>query len=60
LHLALEDGALFAQLGAPPSLAGFYVMFALAEFFLEATPFDKLLEAAQGRTNRFTVVDAHP
>jgi len=35
-------------------------MFALAEFFLETTSFDKLLEAAQGRTNRFTVVDAHP
>src|SRR5439155_11743404 len=57
---ALADGAEFAQLGAPPEFTGLLVVFALPQLLEEAAALEQFLEAAQGRTDRFPVVDAHP
>jgi len=56
----LADGAQLAQLGAPPRLTGLLVVFPLAQLLGQAAPLEQLLEAAQGRADRLTVVDAHP
>src|SRR5262245_16152436 len=59
-HLALADGALLAQLGAAARLARLFVVLALAQLLGESAPLQQFLKAAQGRANRFPVVDAHP
>jgi hypothetical protein len=59
-HLAPTYGASLTQLCAPPNLARFLVMAALAQLLLETAPFQQPLEAAQRRTNRFPIVDTHP
>ena len=55
----LADGTLLAQLGAPSRFTRLLVVFAFAQLFGEAAPFQKFFETAQGRTNRFPVVNAH-
>src|SRR5262249_29812346 len=60
LQFALANGALFAQLGPAARLAGLLVVLTLAQFLLEPAALQQLLEAAQGRTNRFSVMDTHP
>src|SRR5438477_12920741 len=59
-QLALADGATLTQHGAAPRLAGFLVMFAIAQLFDEAAALEQLFEAAQGRTDMFAIVDTHP
>src|SRR5262245_11273353 len=59
LHLAFADGALLAHFGPPSRLAGFLVMFALAQLLGDAAPLEQFFEAAQRRPDRFAVVDAH-
>src|SRR5262249_38958723 len=58
-RLALADGDLLALFAAPPLLAGLHVELALAQFLGDATPFQQLLEAAQGRSDVLAVVDTH-
>jgi hypothetical protein len=60
LSLAPPDGVLLALFGAAAQLTRLLVVFVLAQFFRQAAAFQQLLEAAQGRTDRFSFVDAHP
>src|SRR6516164_8834528 len=60
LHFPLPDGAQPAQFGAPPGIAWLHVVLALAQLLDKPAPFEQLLEAAQGGTHRFAVVDSHP
>jgi hypothetical protein len=60
LHAGLADGTLLAELGPAADFARLFVMFALAEFFLQATAFQKFLEPAKGRAYRLSIVHTHP
>src|SRR5439155_24779959 len=57
---AFANGAQLARLGAAAEFAGLLVILALAQLLEQAAPLQQLLKAAQGRTDRLTVVDAHP
>src|SRR5919199_1716668 len=59
-QLGLADGALLAQRRPAPDLAGLLVMLPLAQLLLQPAALDQLLEAAQGRTDRLPVMNAHP
>jgi hypothetical protein len=52
--------AQLAQLRSPPQLAWFLVVLPPAQLLEHAGSLQQLLEAAQGRADRLTVVDAHP
>jgi hypothetical protein len=54
------DGVLLAKFGSATNFAGFFIMLAFAQLFVEATSLQELLEAAQRRADWFFVVDAHP
>jgi hypothetical protein len=60
LELAFSDGAPLAELGAAAQLARFFIVPTASQFLDKAAAFQKLLEAAQSRSNRFPVADAHP
>jgi hypothetical protein len=54
------DGAFLAELCAAAHLARFLIMLPLAQFLLNATAFEQLLEPAQRQSNWFSVVNTHP
>src|SRR6266849_4560736 len=56
----LADGTLFAKFGAATRLAWLLVVFPLSQFFLDPAPLQQFLEAAQGKANWLSIVDAHP
>jgi hypothetical protein len=58
-YLGLADGALLADLGPPPLLAGLHVELALAQLLGDPAALQEFLEAAQGQANGFALVDAH-
>lgn len=60
LDLGFPDGALLTQFSSATNFAWFLVMFSFPQLLLEAAAFQKLLEAPQSRTDRFSVVNAHP
>src|SRR5437588_12969010 len=55
----LADSILLAELGPPADLARLFVMVVLPQFLGQTAAFEQLFEAAQCRTDRFTVMDAH-
>jgi hypothetical protein len=59
-QLAFADGALFPQFGASSILARFHVMPAFPQLLDEPTALEEFLETAQGCTDRFPVMNAHP
>jgi hypothetical protein len=58
--LGLSDGALLPQLSPAANLTGFFVVFPLAQFLLQSTAFQELLESAQSRADGFPIMNAHP
>jgi hypothetical protein len=54
------DGVLLAQFGSATNFAGFFIMLAFAQLFVQTASLQELLEAAQGRADWFFVVNAHP
>ena len=59
-HGALADGALLAEHGSTTQFARFFIVLVLAEFFFQTASLQQLLESAQGRAYRFSIVNAHP
>jgi hypothetical protein len=56
----LADGALLAQFGATPGFAGFFVVFAFSQFFLDSATFKQFLETPQSQADRLAVMHTHP
>jgi hypothetical protein len=58
-HFGLANGALLAELRSAAHLAGFFIVFPLAQFFLQAASFQQFLEAAERGADRLPVMNTH-
>jgi hypothetical protein len=59
-HWSSAYDRLLAQLGTPARLAGLLVVSALAKLLDEAGSLEQFFEATQSRSDRLSLVNAHP